>query len=283
MSKGVSNIYRSQTTGSLRSRWLPDSGTPKGHRKRKKKEVDLAAVHSRKKYRLKLKVGGRLREALGRLKKLENKYVYTPGELPPEAVKLMDQLRADIDRYREDLRLIENGVFPTVGKESQAKAESQPPTDATIHVLGAEEDVTLAVPLPLERVLPDGIIYATREGQAEFRSRIIEAYGGCAITGCIDEAALQAAHIIPYVDARSHLITNGICLRADIHLLFDRGLLTIATDYTIVIAPEVRTPAYRELEGRKLRVPDNLELQPDKALLRSRHRYIFKDKPSGGE
>ena len=275
MSKGVSNIYRSQTTGSLRSKWLPDSGTPKGHRRRKKKKVDPAAAYSRKKYRLKLKVGGRLREALGRLRKLESKYIHMPSELTPEIVKSMDQLRADIDRYREELRLIENGVFSTEGEKAQTKAE-----DASTHALSDIENTTLAVPLPVKRVLPDGMTYPTRDGQAEFRSRIIEAYGCCAVTGCADEAVLQAAHIIPYVDSRSHLIINGICLRADIHLLFDRGLLIIGIDYTIAIAPEVQTPAYRDLEGCKLRVPGNPKLQPDKALLRSRHRYIFKNEPS---
>jgi hypothetical protein len=132
----------------------------------------------------------------------------------------------------------------------------------------------LPVPVPSERIRPENVTYATREGQAEFRENIIAAYGQCAITGCTEKVALQAAHIIPYVDARSHLISNGICLRADIHCLFDRGLISISDDLVVSISMDVQCSDYRALHGRKLALPTNVADAPDACLLRVRHQYI---------
>ena len=74
-------------------------------------------------------------------------------------------------------------------------------------------------------------VLATREirdGQQEFRRRLLYAYDRrCGVTGCAAEQALDAAHIIPNVltgdagmDPR-----NGLLLRADIHKLFDSGVI----------------------------------------------------------
>ena len=59
-----------------------------------------------------------------------------------------------------------------------------------------------------------------RPGQKKFRSDLIKAYGGCcAITDCPLEAALHAAHIMPYLGAKTDHPSNGLLLRVDIHSL----------------------------------------------------------------
>lgn len=79
-----------------------------------------------------------------------------------------------------------------------------------------------------------------REGQAAFRSALMKAYDGrCAITGCSVREALEAAHIIRFLGADANHITNGLLLRADIHTLFDRGLLKIDRDYRVTASAEV--------------------------------------------
>lgn len=255
----------------MRLPWSPDNGTPRGHRKRKKK-VDPAAILSQKKYRLKLKVGAKLRDALGRLRKLEQKYKLSPTEITADDENMLQQLRAEVNQFRDELRRIEVDPFPaSLAKFPTEKAE--PPATLANAIL-QEPQAKLTVPLPIERIVAQDLMYPSREGQADFRCAIIAAYGCCAATGCNDEAVLQAAHIIPYVDARSHLITNGLCLRADIHLLFDRGLLVIADDCSISISPVVKALEYRQLDGRKLRLPANLELHPDPVLLRARNKII---------
>ncbi|MBE1486766.1 HNH endonuclease [Plantactinospora soyae] len=109
-----------------------------------------------------------------------------------------------------------------------------------------------------------------RQGQVSFRRRLIEAYGGrCAITGCDVEAVLQAAHISRYDGAATNQVNNGLLLRADLHNLFDRGLLWIDDSYQIRLA-ETATH-YAELAGRRLRLPKRVADRPDKAALRQ-HR-----------
>ena len=91
-----------------------------------------------------------------------------------------------------------------------------------------------------------------RPRQEEFRQALLGAYEGrCAVTGCDVEPALEAAHV---ADWRSENDAGaGILLRADLHRLFDDGLLVIDCDYTVVAVP----PWYRELRGVRLRLPKN--------------------------
>ncbi|HZZ18730.1 MAG TPA: HNH endonuclease signature motif containing protein, partial [Opitutaceae bacterium] len=67
-----------------------------------------------------------------------------------------------------------------------------------------------------------------RRGQKEFRESLLVAYDQrCAITNCDAVDALEAAHIIPYQGSATNNVTNGLLLRADIHTLFDLGLIAI--------------------------------------------------------
>jgi len=69
---------------------------------------------------------------------------------------------------------------------------------------------------------------AVRDGQALFRKSILlTREGRCAVTGTTVEACLQAAHIRPYLGPHTNKASNGILLRADVHALFDRGLIRI--------------------------------------------------------
>jgi hypothetical protein len=67
-----------------------------------------------------------------------------------------------------------------------------------------------------------------RRGQPQFRQKLITAYAGrCAMTGCAVPDILEAAHIKPYMGDHSNHVTNGLLLRADVHTLFDLGLVRI--------------------------------------------------------
>ena len=95
-----------------------------------------------------------------------------------------------------------------------------------------------------------------RQGQQEFRRRLLTAYGGqCAVTGCKEEGTLQAAHIRPVSSNGDHHISNGLLLRADIHNLFDLGLIAIDENLRINVASTVAEREYRELDGKKAHVP----------------------------
>lgn len=89
-----------------------------------------------------------------------------------------------------------------------------------------------------------------RRGQAKFREDLIKAYSGkCAITGCDAIPALEAAHITPYRGDESNTTANGLLLRADIHTLWDLGMIAVNPDTgKVVIADEVRG-SYSDLEN----------------------------------
>lgn len=113
---------------------------------------------------------------------------------------------------------------------------------------------------------------AIRQGQPEFRKKLIYAYGGiCAISGCSITNVLEAAHILPYRGAHTNNIKNGILLRTDLHTLFDLGLLRIEPEnYKIFIKEALHNSEYFMFHGNIIRLPINKEYWPDKEALRSK-------------
>jgi hypothetical protein len=116
-----------------------------------------------------------------------------------------------------------------------------------------------------------------RQGQAEFRRKLLNAYNGCCpITGCDVETAIEAAHIIPYLGAKTNHITNGLPLRADIHTLFDLHLLSINPNtYEVVINPDLSISCYQGLAGCKLTLPKNSLAFPDKSAVAKHYEQFL--------
>lgn len=118
-------------------------------------------------------------------------------------------------------------------------------------------------------------VQAVRDGQGGFRNAVLEAYdNSCAVTGANLPAALQAAHIAPYMGMRSHAVNNGLCLRADIHGLFDRHMLAIhEVDMTVLLAPAVLASSYADLNGFRITLPRHVADEPDPDAL-AHHRQV---------
>lgn len=110
-----------------------------------------------------------------------------------------------------------------------------------------------------------------RQGQADLRARLLLAYQGrCAITGTDIPPALQAAHIEPYDGSASNVVTNGLLLRADVHNVFDLGLLWITSGSRVAVGTDLESSEYGRLQGRKLRLPIARERPSREALKRHR-------------
>lgn len=111
---------------------------------------------------------------------------------------------------------------------------------------------------------------AIRRGQSGFRRSLLNAYGlQCAITGWPVEESLEAAHIIPYDGQNTNHIQNGVLLRSDLHILFDRFLISVLPrDYTIQVSPAMREyEGLRIFHGKRLQLPKIQAHWPsDKAL-----------------
>lgn len=105
-----------------------------------------------------------------------------------------------------------------------------------------------------------------RLGQGAFRVLVTDAYTRrCAMTGERTLPVLEACHIRPYNEAGPHALANGLLLRSDLHILFDRGYVTVTPDYTIEVSGRIRQEfnngrEYYALHGRPLAV-----LPPDPA------------------
>lgn len=102
-----------------------------------------------------------------------------------------------------------------------------------------------------------------RPGQARFRADLMRDFGGrCVISGCDVPVALEAAHIQAVALGGSDEPANGLLLRADLHLLYDLGLLklnTVTDGAQVVLHPSISESAYSGLNHRVIR---------DKALVR---------------
>ena len=99
-----------------------------------------------------------------------------------------------------------------------------------------------------------------RIGQVQFRRDQIHSWGACAVTGCAVQAVLEACHIKPWVKS-SHSerqdADNGLCLTANLHRLFDAGLITFDDQGKMLVSKRMskKDRLTLRLEGRLSRTP----------------------------
>lgn len=110
-----------------------------------------------------------------------------------------------------------------------------------------------------------------RQGQGVFRKAALAAFGGrCAVTGCDVPEVLEAAHIVPYLGKATNVIGNTLLLRADVHTMFDRGLLHVCPGtLQVSLTPSLQTSSYSSLDGATLTLPPG-DPAPWKANLKLR-------------
>ncbi|WP_346797980.1 HNH endonuclease signature motif containing protein [Halomonas sp. Bachu 37] len=76
----------------------------------------------------------------------------------------------------------------------------------------------------------------------------------CCVTGCREDLVLEAVHISRYTGPHSNHPANGLCLRVDIHRLFDSFRIAIdPVTLTLVVAPQlIEDPTYGALDGKRM-------------------------------
>jgi putative restriction endonuclease len=119
---------------------------------------------------------------------------------------------------------------------------------------------------------------------AAFAVSVKAAYSNtCAMTGLQiinggGRAEVQAAHIRPVAAGGSDSVRNGLALSGTIHWMFDRGLVSVDDDFTILAASGHLPPAITRLfrADRKLVIPNRPEISPHPAHLRYHRENIFK-------
>src|SRR5438034_750534 len=121
-----------------------------------------------------------------------------------------------------------------------------------------------------------------RLGQGSFRVIVTDAYGRrCAVTGEKALPVLIAAHIRPFAEGGEHRVDNGLLLRSDIHILFDRGYVTVTPQYRLEVSGRLKTDfdngeEYIAWRGQQISVPPTPEHRPKPEFLawHNENRFI---------
>ena len=124
------------------------------------------------------------------------------------------------------------------------------------------------------KVFGNQYLRTARLGQGAFRTMITEEYRRrCCITGESTLPVLEAAHIRPVAQNGENKLVNGLLLRADMHILYDQGLIGVTPDYKVQISSEIKNLYHNGIiyyahHDQALRsLPASPELQPAKEAL----------------
>ena len=128
----------------------------------------------------------------------------------------------------------------------------------------------------------DEFIMWARLGQGAFRVLVTEAYARrCAVTGERTLPVLEAAHIKPFAKSGPHRVNNGLLLRSDLHILFDRGYITVTPERCIEVSQRIREEFengrdYYIFQGQGLTtLPSRQVEQPGREFLDWHNTQVF--------
>jgi len=121
---------------------------------------------------------------------------------------------------------------------------------------------------------------------AAFKRKIPQLYDQrCAITGLQIAhkqrvSLIDACHIVPWADSFDDTITNGIALCPNMHRAFDRGLISVAADHTLLVSAGVQENesvySIKPLAGKPLLLPKYRHHWPaPENLAKHRERWGF--------
>lgn len=148
----------------------------------------------------------------------------------------------------------------------------------------SREEAGLAIDgLAVEELVPEGFdpldiedarkrtlgAIVRRQGQPAFRRDVLRAYEGrCAVTGCRVLEVLEAAHIVGYRGVQTNHVTNGILLRADLHTLFDLGMVCVDQEYRLSVSSVLENTEYGQWQRKLISLPKKFSEQPNLVALK---------------
>lgn len=153
--------------------------------------------------------------------------------------------------------------------EVQERLRAEPRYEE-LETIGAEDPVEQVRRWALERM-----------GQGAFRISVTEAYQRqCAVTHEHALPVLEAAHILPVADHGSHSVSNGILLRADLHILFDRGYITFDENYRLLVSGRLEAEwhngrEYLSRKGQRIALPHDRMDWPSQKRLAVHRETVF--------
>lgn len=164
----------------------------------------------------------------------------------------------------------EQPVLPRIGEPHTPQQFTDQPQQPFIF-----DDVRNRVGTLMSRVVRDRV----------FRKIVLQAYDRrCAVTGLRlinggGRAEVDAAHIKPVEHNGPDDLRNGIALSGTAHWMFDRGLIALADDLTILVSRQVNDPhSVRAIINRtgRAHAPERPLERPHPAFLQWHRDHCFK-------
>ncbi len=208
--------------------------------------------------------------------------------------------------FRDENSIIERGLLNDQGKISgraQAAVRTLSAEDFARIVergLGRDEDIlprvgdTMQLPgfqdaqAPFQHVpARERVNQLTNRAVRDrnFRKNVLRAYGErCAITGLRlinggGRAEVEAAHIRPVEHDGPDIVSNGLALSGTAHWMFDRGLVGLADDLTILVSRQsndIEAVTSVINSSGKILVPDRLANRPRAEFVTWHRENCFK-------
>lgn len=146
---------------------------------------------------------------------------------------------------------------------------------------GTDDRLDLDSPAPLIAERPAAASLVERKVRdIAFRRNVLAAYDGtCAVTGLrvvdrLGRFEAQAAHVRAVAKNGSDWVRNGIAMTATVHWLFDRGLISINDDYSLLVSPEAGPAPAMIAMRQTLLLPPDPSKRPHREYL-SWHREVI--------
>lgn len=118
-----------------------------------------------------------------------------------------------------------------------------------------------------------------------FKKKIPQIYDyTCSITGLrvkstYGHSLIDACHIIPFSEEHDDTIGNGIALCPNLHRAFDSGLITIDSNYRVVISKKFTENdsnySIRQFDNKELILPKNKLFRPRKEVIEWHNNNVF--------
>lgn len=106
-------------------------------------------------------------------------------------------------------------------------------------------------------------------------------FTGMRLSNIYGHSFIDACHIMPFAVSHDDKINNGIALCPNMHRAFDRGLLSIDTNYQILVSPHISENeehpyGLKQLQGKQISLPGNLLYYPAPDKLDWHRENVFK-------
>ncbi|RZU38427.1 putative restriction endonuclease [Fluviicoccus keumensis] len=127
------------------------------------------------------------------------------------------------------------------------------------------------------------VIIQQRIKQQFFRKAVLSSYRGrCCMTGVSDNVLLVASHIVPWSQDKANRLNprNGLCLSTLHDRAFDQGLLTLDSNYRVLLSESLLSTgnlflqtAFWGLQDQPIELPERFLPSPEFVQWHREHRF----------